>query len=156
VVAAHADVAVGTIYRYFGSKEDLVAAARVRYVDRWTAIVTDVIDTPTMTSREQLEQVIARVFEFGARHAALHHVLFHHSTGSDVDTFRSLADAFSELIADGVERGEFDVPDIAAATTYVIHGLHGLLVTGTHDGSTADVVDAARLFARRTVMAHAD
>jgi AcrR family transcriptional regulator len=156
VVAAHADIAVGTIYRYFGSKDDLIAAARVRYIERWTLVVTDVGEAAAIASRDKLRQVITRVFEFGARHAALHRVLFQQSGGSDLDTFSSLADAFSDLIADGVETGEFDVPDIAAATTYLVHGLHGLLVAGTHGGTTNDVVDTACTLADRTLVAHRD
>lgn len=151
VVAEHADIAVGTIYRYFGSKDDLIAAARVRYIERWTVVVTDVGEAATIDSRDKLRQVVTRVFQFGARHAALHHVLFQQSGGSDIDTFSTLADAFADLIADGVEQGEFDAPDIAAATTYVVHGLHGLLVASTHGATTDNVVDAACTLADRTL-----
>lgn len=140
-VAGRADIAVGTIYRYFGSKDDLVSAARTRYVARWATSISEMTGKPDTTSRDKLRRTIALVFDFSRRNAALHHALFRQAGVSEEGVFTSLTDAFSTLVTEGVERDEFDVPDVAAATAYVVHGLHGLLITSAHDndGAAAEV-----------------
>lgn len=140
-VAERADIAVGTIYRYFESKDDLVSAARTRYVARWATSIGEVAGEPDSTSRGKLRRTIALVFDFSRRNAALHHALFRQAGVSEEGVFSSLTDAFSTLVTEGVERDEFDVPDVAAATAYVVHGLHGLLITSAHDndGTAADI-----------------
>lgn len=139
-VAARAEIAVGTIYRYYGSKDDLLSAVRERYVARLATSVSDVSDEAASTSAAKVRRAIESVFEFSVRNAVLHHALFQRAGVGEEGVFASLTDAFSPLIVEGVKHGEFDVPDVAATALYLVHGLHGLLVTTAHND--ADTVTA--------------
>lgn len=153
-VANHADVAVGTIYRYFDSKDGLVAAARLRYVERWTVEILDAIDGANQSCHARLARVIRLIFEFGTRHADLHHVLFHQAGVTDRPAFASLEAAFHRLIAEGIDSGEFQVADAHAASTFIFHGLHGLLIDAAHYESSSQVVHAATQLTERTLSLH--
>ncbi|HEX3623180.1 MAG TPA: helix-turn-helix domain-containing protein, partial [Acidimicrobiales bacterium] len=48
-VAEHAGVAKGTVYLYFDSKTQLLAALRARHVDRFKAALDDALDGPGRT-----------------------------------------------------------------------------------------------------------
>ena len=136
-VAAAAGVAKGTVYLYFTSKDDLLAALRARYLAEHEAAIAD---ARTGTVADRLRAAVAGVVEVSVRQQHLHHLLFHEAGFSEDDALGALREAFEELITTGVDAGELRFDDIAVATSFVLHGVHGALVDAIHRG--VDDVDA--------------
>jgi TetR/AcrR family transcriptional repressor of nem operon len=134
-VAEVAAVAKGTVYLYFASKAELLAGLRARYFERFTAMVadqaTEAPGTPA-TVAGKVEQLVASSYDFALANHELHHVLFHEAGLGEHDTFARAHAVVARLVEAGAASGEFDVPDTALATDFVLHGLHGILVAATH------------------------
>jgi AcrR family transcriptional regulator len=128
-VAEAAGVAKGTMYLYYGSKDDLLAALRSRYVDQVAAVLRQSPGKPVL---QRIRRMIFGMFEFGATHHELHHLLFHEAGFSEDDVFVDIRQQFNELIEEGVETGELRSQDVEMASVFVVNGVHGALVHGTH------------------------
>jgi TetR/AcrR family transcriptional repressor of nem operon len=135
-VADAASVAKGTVYLYFASKAELLAGLRARYFERLTAVLGDPASArpaaPPPTVAARIEELVAASYDFALANHELHHVLFHEAGLGEHDTFARAHDAVAELVSTGAATGELDVPDVALATDFVLHGLHGILVAATH------------------------
>jgi TetR/AcrR family transcriptional regulator, transcriptional repressor for nem operon len=134
-VAEAAAVAKGTVYLYFPSKAELLAALRARYFERFTAIFAARADAqpgtpPALATR--IRALVAASYDFALANHELHHVLFHEAGLGEHDTFARARAAVARLVETGAASGELDVPDTALATDFVLHGLHGILVAATH------------------------
>jgi AcrR family transcriptional regulator len=133
-VADAAGVAKGTVYLYFLSKSDLLAALRSRYLDQYSAA----LDAATGSARDRIRALAVGFFEFAASHRDLHHVLFHEAGFSEEHAFSALRTQLRDLIAQGVADGELTRTDPDLAASYVLHGMHGALVETVHDGARHD------------------
>jgi len=131
-VADAAGVAKGTMYLYFESKDDLLAGLRSRYLDQYA----DALRAPPGTSAsERIRRMIVALFDFAADHHDLHHLLFHEAGFSEEDAFTGVRAWLTDLITEGVESDEFQVPDVGLAAAFVLHGVHGALVDWMHGPS---------------------
>jgi len=148
-VAEAAGVAKGTMYLYYESKDDLLAALRSRYLEQVAAALTQAPGRPVL---ERMRWMIVGLFDFGAAHHELHHLLFHEAGFSEDDAFIDVRTQFKDLIAEGIEVGELRVQDAEMASVFVLHGVHGALVHGLHSqrlsprraaNEVADLVDGA-------------
>jgi AcrR family transcriptional regulator len=127
-VAEAAGVAKGTMYLYFGSKNDLLAALRERYVEQFAAA----LDVESGSARHRIRALALGFFEFAASSHELHHVLFHEAGFSEEDAFTALRTRLRDLIADGVASGELTATDPDLAASFVLHGMHGVLLETLH------------------------
>jgi AcrR family transcriptional regulator len=150
-VAGRAGVAVGTVYRYFDSKDRLVAAARRRYAQRWTDAIADAIDVPDTSGTDRLDLFLDTVFDYGVRTSDLHHALFAQPGGDERQAFAPLEAMLHDLLDDGLNAGEFDAIDAGAAATYIFNGLHGLLVDAVRSRQQRRANDLARQLVRQTL-----
>ena len=149
-VAEAAGVAKGTMYLYYESKDDLLAGLRSRDLEHYAEALRS---SPGKSTSERIRQMIVGLFEFAAGHHELHHLLFHEAGFSEEDAFTSVRAQLTDLITEGVETGELDVPDVQTAAAFVLHGVHGALVDRLHGSSrpgrrrtaneVADLVDRA-------------
>lgn len=130
-VAEAAGVAKGTVYLYFASRDELVAALRARYLGEYVAALTVEGDT----ARERLNKFVVALFEFGGAHHRLHHVLFHEAGISEHDAFASVRVLISNILRDGAAAGEFTMADPAMTVNFILHGVHGTLVETLHHGA---------------------
>lgn len=138
-VAANAGLAKGTTYLYFDSKDQILASLRSRYLDRFVdALGTSASGTPT----ERLERLIRQLFEFAEANHSLHHALFHEAGMGEGEAFDSVAAVVAELVHAACSRAAGDI-DVAAATTFVVHGVHALLVEGMHSESSSEIYASA-------------
>lgn len=128
-VAAEAGVAKGTPYLYFASKAALIAALRSRYLERFGAALGS---AATGSPTRRLTRFVDELFAFSTANAWLHHVLFHEAGFSEHNAFAGAHDILAAIVADGVAAKEMKAahPEVAAA--FVLHGLHGLLLTALH------------------------
>jgi TetR/AcrR family transcriptional repressor of nem operon len=134
-VAEAAALAKGTVYLYFPSKAELLAALRARYFERFTAMLDQQGAAapgarPAVATR--IEQLVAASYDFALANHELHHALFHEAGLGEHETFFRARDAVARLVEAGAASGELDVRDPALATDFVLHGLHGILVAATH------------------------
>jgi AcrR family transcriptional regulator len=148
-VAEAAGVAKGTMYLYYESKDDLLAALRSRYLDQYAAALRP---SPGRPVSERIRQMIIGLFDFAVDHHELHHLLFHEAGFSEEDAFTSVRNELTDLIEEGVESGELRTQDVQTAAAFVLHGVHGALVHGLHSRrpsrrrtakDVADLVDRA-------------
>jgi AcrR family transcriptional regulator len=132
-VADAAGIAKGTVYLQFASKNDLIAALRARYLERFVAAFGSTSRDRTATKR--ILHVTHALYDFSVEHHELHHLLFHESGFSEADAFASARRAITEVIRAGKADDEFTVDDVAATAAFILHGLHGLLVESLHHGT---------------------
>lgn len=127
-VAEAAGVAKGTMYLYFGSKDELLAALRERYLEQFAAA----LDVAAGSARDRIRALALGFFDFSAKRHDLHHGLFHESGFSEEDAFTTLRLRIRDLIAQGVADGELTDTDPELAASFVLHGMHGTLVETFH------------------------
>ena len=133
-VATRAGVAKGTVYLYYESKAELLAELRVRYLDRFATALTMPQGRPRPRSAAgAINHFIEGLFDFSVANQGLHHLLFHEAGFSEQDAFAGARALLGELIASGSSTGDFDVADEAFTTDFIIHGVHGALVSVLHD-----------------------
>lgn len=153
-VAEAAGVAKGTVYLYFDSKDALLAGLRSRYLARFGEAVGASMGGPARSPARRLKRFVTGLFEFSAANHELHHLLFHEAGFREEDAFAGARRILSDLVADGVASGDFAVDDVEATTSFLLHGLHGLLVDTMHSGGTGrSPVKAATRLAERTLSA---
>ncbi|MGK9169898.1 TetR/AcrR family transcriptional regulator [Inquilinus limosus] len=148
-IAAAADVAKGTFYLYFDSKEALVEALRERFAERFNARIAAAqakLDPADWPGR------IAAWLETGVRtyldQVKLHDVLFHtpdflprlRQAAGHNNVSRDLAD----LLREGQAAGAWTVVDPDMTAVLLFYAFHGGVDHAIAEGRTADV---ARLVA---------
>src|SRR4051794_30031804 len=132
-VAAVAGIAKGTTYLYFTSKAELLAGLRSRYLERFADALTNAPALARKAAAARLDHFIRAFFDFSVAHARLHHLLFQEAGFSEADAFASMRALLAELIADGVDDGEFQSDDVELVTDFLLHGLHGALLHTMHE-----------------------
>jgi len=69
-IAREAGVAVGTVYRHFADKTELLYAVK----ERWEAVFFEVFSQPQVTSgpyRDRIRPMVEAIFDAGAQHAEM-------------------------------------------------------------------------------------
>jgi AcrR family transcriptional regulator len=131
-VAGAAGVAKGTPYLYFESKDELLSELRTRYLDEWYSFA-EVLRQDGISQRDRLRNFLRAIYEFHCAKIELHHLLF--SGEGEDDLFGKTSKLLSEFLEEGKANGATENVEVTA--TFVIHGLHGVLVTYLHEGRPA-------------------
>lgn len=146
-VAARADVAMGTVYRYFASKDHLLAAALVHWVEQLDEQVTAAPARGT-TPAERVMEVLDRALRAMARHPRLSAAVCASMASSDpaaVECQRDVARLMEEIIAQAM--GEPRPDDFAERARMIGHVWYSSLVgwiNGASDiGKVHDEVSVA-------------
>ena len=136
-IAADADVAVGSIYNHFGSKEGLELALTERALELHALYMDEGADTD-MPALEQLLDVAGRLARFGREQPA-HLRLLVQARGSERVT-RHLADQqrrTAALIEAAIRRGDVRPLDARRAAAFLWSAWLGMLTIGPHAERTA-------------------
>ena len=144
-VAEAAGVAKGTVYLYFDSKSALLTALRARYTSQWLA-QSGRLDAPPGRGGHgrQLRAFLGEMYDFHAANQRLHHLLFHAAEISEDEPLDQARAALVRFVARGAEAGEFTVEDPELTASFLLDGLHGLLLRSLHaDRSRRAFVAAA-------------
>lgn len=158
-VAARAGIAAGTVYRYFPSKTDLVAALVATFSARELAA----LESAAKAAPGPLSALAAAIATFAARALAsrrLAFALIAEPAEPDVDAARApyrqaLVDEFNRLIRNAYAGGGLPEQDVALAAAALvgalIEGLIGSLAPATPDdpAKARARVQALTLFALR-------
>lgn len=139
-VADEAGVAKGTVYLYFESKSELLAALRARYLDE---VVLAADPTPEAPASRRLRDLVVGLFDAGTAQRALHQLLFHEAGFSEDDAFAALRSHVRMVIEDGVRAGELAVDDVDVAASFLLDGVHGVLIEALRGSSRASGYDRA-------------
>ena len=131
-VAAGADVSVGTVYRYFESKDGLLRAVVDDVCTREIAVVAKVATEPVGNT----DRLVGAVATFARRAVASGRVAYaviaepappeveHHRIGHR----RDLATVFAGVIADGVAAGDFPPQSADVAATAIVGAVSEVIV----------------------------
>src|SRR5215217_4611785 len=132
-VAEAAAVAKGTVYLYFDSKSALLTALRARYASQWLA-QSGRLDTPPGRGGHirQLRLFLGEMYDFHAANQRLHHLLFHAAEVSEDEPLEQARTALVRVVTRGAEAGEFTVDDPEETASFLLDGLHGLLMRSLH------------------------
>jgi AcrR family transcriptional regulator len=159
-IATAAGVAKGTVYLYFGSKEQLLGALRDRFVDELLGHVADLLAEAGQVEFWELvdttiesmagfmfdnEQLMLVFVEEGLSSDAAK--VFPH-VGSRVDSM------FAAAIQQGIEQGVCKVGDPELIAAFFHHGLEGTLMTACLHGEKLDrdrFVAAAKQLIHKTL-----
>jgi AcrR family transcriptional regulator len=132
-VAEAAGLAKGTVYLYFDSKSVLLTALRARYTSQWLA-QSGRLDAPPGRGgyRQQLRSFLGEMYDFCAGNQRLHHLLFHAAEVSEDEPLERARADLLRFVTRGAEAGEFTVDDPETTASFLLDGLHGLLLRSLH------------------------
>jgi AcrR family transcriptional regulator len=144
-VAEAAGVAKGTVYLYFDSKSVLLTALRARYTSQWLE-QSGRLETPPGRGgyARQLRSFLGAMYDFHAANQRLHHLLFHAAEVSEDEPLEQARAALVRFVTRGAQAGEFTVDDLEETASFLLDGLHGLLLRSLQaDRSRRDFTVAA-------------
>lgn len=153
-IASRAEVAKGTFYLYFTSKEDVVTALRERFVSGFRARILSAIDACSPDDwTGRLKGFVSAGIDAYLDDHQLHDVVFHDHRPDQrqMKGDNPLLGDLSRLLAAGTKAGAWSVdhPDLTAIVLF--NGLHGAvdhaIERGVRDGSELAATLAA-LFLR--------
>lgn len=145
-VAVKADVATGTVYRYWSSKADLCAEIVASVSTREVGIVKAVAEADG-TPVERLAAAIRAFADRALRGRRLAYALIAEPVDPEVETVRleyraQLAHCFERILREGIMRGVFPRLDPAVAAACIVgafmEALVGPLAPARGTGSRAD------------------
>jgi AcrR family transcriptional regulator len=132
-VAEAAGVAKGTPYLYFDSKDELLSELRTGYLQEWYSLAEESLGEEGVSERDRLRNFLRTIYEFHPGKIELHHLLF--SGEGEDDLLGRASKLLSEFLKEGKANGA--TKNVEVAASFVIHGVHGVLVTYLHEGRPA-------------------
>jgi len=161
LVASLADVAVGTVYRYFPSKADLFAEIVRTVSQREVDVLREIADSDG-TASERLGAAVRAFASRALRGRRLAYAVIAEPVDPEVDDVRLEyrrihCSTFERIVREGIDEGQFPAQDVAASAACLvgafIEGLVGPLAMESADrhGDGAKLIDAIERFALRAV-----
>ena len=148
-IVAGADVAKGTFYLYFDSKQQLLAALRQRYIDTYCEELRIAMnECPPDDWRGRLRAWVAAGVDGYLNHHALHDLVFHQFRPEPryATHKNSTADQLSDFLTAGNVAGAWALQEPRLTAMMLFHALHGALEEGSARSSSADsAIDRGQL-----------
>jgi AcrR family transcriptional regulator len=148
-IVAGADVAKGTFYIHFDSKEQLLAALRQRYIDDYSNEFQIAMDECAADDwRGRLRAWVVAGVDGYLDHRALHDLVFHQFRPEPRHAAHknSTADQLSDFLTAGSAAGAWALEDPRLTAMMLFHALHGALDEGCARSSNADsAIDRGKL-----------
>ena len=135
-VAQRAGIAKGTVYLYFESRSDLLAALRSRYAeglaDRARSILehADPADPGSVT--DTFERLAAELLDYVHANQRLYHVLFHEAPGHQEQAREPLPHLVARLLSQAMDQGALTPTDAGVLAGFLLDGLHGAMLPLAH------------------------
>ena len=135
-VAQRAGIAKGTVYLYFASRSDLLAALRSRYAeglaDRARSILehADPADPGSVT--DTFERLAAELLDYVHANQRLYHVLFHEAPGHQEQAREPLRHLVAGLLSQAMDQGALTPTDAGVLAGFLLDGLHGAMLPLAH------------------------
>jgi AcrR family transcriptional regulator len=134
-VAAEGGVGKGTVYHYYPSKAEVLAALRARWVERTVAeaAVASTRRRPR-SALQHIERFLAALLDITLRDGALIWILFHVTATEEEDELAGVYAYLLGVVRHGVAEGELDLADPEFTTQFLLDGFHGVVETSIHRG----------------------
>ena len=151
-VAQRAGIAKGTVYLYFASRSDLLAALRSRYVqglaDRAGSILehADPADPGSVTGA--FERLAAELLDYVRANQRLYHVLFHEAPGHREETMQPLRHLAAGLLSQAMDKGALTRADPGLLARFLLDGLHGAMLSLAHQDQPRVPADLSEILRR--------
>ena len=135
-VAQQAGIAKGTVYLYFASRSDLLAALRSRYTqglaDRAGSILehADPADPGSVTGA--FDRLAAELLGYVHANQRLYHVLFHEAPGHQDQAREPLLHLAAGLLSEAMDHGALTPTDPGVLARFLLDGLHGAMLPQAH------------------------
>ena len=151
-IAAGAQVAKGTFYLYFPSKEALLGALQQRFVDSFCTRLQEAMDRHRADNhRARLRAWVATGLETYLDNVALHDVVFHEYRPEDrrMRNDNAVITQLVGLLQRGDAAGVWDVEDATLTAVILFNALHGVADDAVAMGPAADPLADRRRRAHR-------
>ena len=135
-VAQRTGIAKGTVYLYYESRSDLLAALRSRYAeglaDRARSILehADPADPGSVT--DTFERLAAELLDYVRANQRLYHVLFHEAPGHQEQAREPLRHLVAGLLSQAMDQGALTPTDAGVLAGFLLDGLHGAMLPLAH------------------------
>jgi AcrR family transcriptional regulator len=137
-ITEQADVALGSFYNYFPTKEDLVEAiVGESLVDLGSAVVVDEDQDPAITTAAAIRRVVRLAFDDPDFARLL--VNLNHADSLFAQSFHPFA---KQVVGQGVRSKRFETPDVDVSINLVV-GSSLALIRGILDGAYAEGAEIA-------------
>ncbi|MGO4390776.1 TetR/AcrR family transcriptional regulator [Variovorax sp. M-6] len=150
-IAAGAQVAKGTFYLYFSSKEALLGALQQRFVDSFCARLQEAMDRHrTDNHRARLKAWVETGLETYLDNVALHDVVFHEYRPEDrrMRNDNAVITQLAALLKQGDAAGIWEVEAPTLTAVILFNALHGVADDAVAMGPAGDPVADRRQRAR--------
>lgn len=149
-VATRAGVAKGTVYLYFDSKQEMLAALQARMWEHILEAPAALLDRADLTWTQRLDGLVAAWVTAEQQHRELYHRLFHELGPAGEEPLTAARDLLITILRNGHTAGEFDVPDPELTADFLTHAYAGPCHHDTH----SDLTPAIQTLFHRVVAAH--
>ncbi len=160
-ITAAAEVAKGTFYLYFESKDHLLARLWADYLDAFLGTVRGQLAAPMPPEPgwpAALDALIEQMIRYDMANAALHRAVFSQASGDGLRQLRQadakvvtlLADTVAAAVAAGAATVT-DPPTTAALLYYAVDGLLNAAYLAHAEPDTDTVIAAAKEMVHRTL-----
>lgn len=132
-ITSGADVAKGTFYLYFSSKEDVLAALRQRFAQQMLRrIETEIAQKPENDWKGKLAAWAATAVAFYVDSIRLHDVIFYGYAPPPREGLidNIIIDHLSGLLQGGHDAGAWHIDDAHFTAVFLFNGLHGVVESG--------------------------
>ncbi len=136
-VARSAGIAKGTVYLYFASRSDLLAALRSRYAEdlasRAESILTRAKPRDVSSVSRAFQRLAAELLDHMLASQRLYHVLFQEAGVSEEETMAPLRHLVLDTLRQAMEQGALRPMDPDVLMRFLLDGLHGAMLPLFHD-----------------------
>ena len=135
-VAQQAGIAKGTVYLYFASWSDLLAALRRRYAqglaDRAGSILEHADPADPGSVIGAFDRLAAELLGYVHANQRLYHVLFHEAPGHQDQAGEPLRHLAAGLLSEAMDHGALTPTDPGVLARFLLDGLHGAMLPIAH------------------------
>lgn len=138
-IAVKAGIGKGTMYLYFESKTQILAALRFRWVER--ALVSCNMAAGhgrKVSALARVERFIEALFDATAADGRLLGILFREAGMEEHNEISLVRDDLLRHVRDGIRSGEIEVRDPEIVVSFLLHGVHGVFADTLNAGDAAD------------------
>ncbi|WP_412066053.1 TetR/AcrR family transcriptional regulator [Rhizobium sp. SYY.PMSO] len=152
-----ADVAKGTFYLYFQTKDDVLAALQGRFVERFCERIEAAVRAAASDSwMQRLDVWMEACVLAYLDEVALHDLVFHQfqPTKRDMKRANPVVSRLSSFIVEGQAAGAFSFTDARLTAVMLFNAMHSAVDDSLIDGSLVDrqkLVHAVTDFCRRSI-----
>lgn len=156
-IVKQADVAKGTFYLQFKTKEDVLVALRERFVATFCERLTKAMEGPPAEAwSDRLDAWIETVVHGYLDHVALHDLVFHEHVSSHLRIGHDdpVITQLSALLAAGARRGAWTLKDANLSALMLFHAVHGAVdsvIVSPKPAEREALIDGIRAFCHQAL-----